>query len=439
MDWAQHEELSKVWQAATRLYVEQVDKFFRRIANYGPEKAGREPQDPREGLGDAVLEVVREANESGHATKLREHFAPAHRPFLDAIEAKSQWIHKLVAIDEERCVATVGEPWQVEAVYLLEPESATRLPGAVAVGRNHARSHFVVAYENRVDVHEGWMGPLVGSWPVPRGNEGIAPTVEAPAAENVYLFGLTLFPDASAALLCTPEGVFKTSSQGVERLFPSREGMREAIEGALEDGETELAFHFDMIHAAVHPRGELIAVGAQSSQHELVDPLGHRVAQFGPVGSEYPHHASFDEAGGRALFNACHMYNGQSVVGDVDALRGLDIDPYEEHEALRVIDSMCRVYASAWRRETAILGDAWGYLRARAPDGSEPWRHHLGSTVFSMDTSPSGDRLFVGTAAGFVHVIELETGARDPFIIQTGTNREVRRYVCWKDEEVWLW
>ena len=50
-----------------------------------------------------------------------------------------------------------------------------------------------------------------------------------------------------------------------------------------------------------------------------------------------------------------------------------------------------------------------------------------------MDTR-DGTRLAVMTFAGFLCLIDLDTGTMDPFAIGTATLREKRRWLFWKDE-----
>ncbi len=441
MDWSAHAELSRVWTQASQLYADAVNKYLRKAKLYGAEKAGREPEDPREVLGPAMIEVVREANEAGEAAALREHFWADHHPFIAMMELQGQSLRSVVAIDGERLVVSVGDRWQVGGCRLLHADArpAETLAGVWAVARTPDRSHFALARPDRVDVHQGWQGPVVASWPWPRGNEGIPPTVEAPAAEELIPIEVQLLPDASAAIVSTPEGIFSTSGAGVRRVFPSKEGIAEILEGVLEDGEPSLALDLRMLHAAIDPGGRSLLVGAQSSQHELVTLEGQRLARFGPVGSESPHHARFSPEGQQLWLNSCNFYAGVSVLAETAALEGLDLDPDEAHAALRVVDTRDRIYASVWTQAGPIVGNAWGWLRAFDPQGKPRWEHHIGSTIQSMDLLPDGRQLAVGTAAGFVHLIELDTGERQPLHIGDSTNRECRRWILWRDEPVWAW
>ena len=188
---------------------------------------------------------------------------------------------------------------------------------------------------------------------------------------------------------------------------------------------------FDMIHAAIDNEGELIAVGSQDSQHLVLDRDGNLVAAFGPVNSEYPHHAAFSPDGEWLFANSCHFYNGATIAVRRSDLLGMHVDSYDEDDRMSLVDHSCRVYDSAWLRDSLVLGDASGYARLRGvgPQG----QHFVGSSVGGMDVSPNGRFLAIGTYAGFLSIVDTEATEPDPAVIGTTGFAEVRRFVCWED------
>jgi hypothetical protein len=54
--------------------------------------------------------------------------------------------------------------------------------------------------------------------------------------------------------------------------------------------------------------------------------------------------------------------------------------------------------------------------------------------VNAIDVRRDGARLVVTTFAGFLCLIDLDTGSADPFTIGTATHRERRRWLFWKNE-----
>ena len=80
-----------------------------------------------------------------------------------------------------------------------------------------------------------------------------------------------------------------------------------------------------------------------------------------------------------------------------------------------------------------------GYLRAFDMKGNPRWRHFIGSRIDAIDVSRDGKRLIATTYAGFLSIIDLDTGERDPFTIGTATHPERRRWVFWRGEKPHVW
>lgn len=441
MDWARHEALSREWTDKTRDYVRDINAFVARGLADGFDEAGEQPSDPRTPeLGAQVVDVVREANAAGAWRELRARFPTAHAPFIDQLEQKSVVVRSVCFVDDQRVVAAVGSAWQPEAVLELGFDGEVAHPpgGALDVGVSPDRGHFALLYDDHVRVTEGWGGAEVGRFPRPRGDEGAVDGVEtldddeapAPVSQMVVL------PGGGAVALATSCGVFLTRTDGVRRLSPDAEQLAESVAGW--DDDEPYPLRTDMTHVAVHPSGELIACGHQDSQHELRAPDGALVAAFGPLFSEYPHHAAFSPDGERAIFNSCHFYNGATIIARVDELRGLRLPEWEEDVRLLPLQGGARVYASSFHDGAYLLGDAHGYVRAMYGSGDLAWQHFTGSSLGGIDVSPDGTRLAIGTYAGFLSLCERDD-APDPFQIGNGPFRERIRYVRWAGEPLWRW
>jgi hypothetical protein len=189
-----------------------------------------------------------------------------------------------------------------------------------------------------------------------------------------------------------------------------------------------------MEHGAVSPRGDLVLAGCQDSKHLVFDSDLKLIAEVGPF-SEYPHFAWFSADGTLAAFNACHFYNGASVAVPVEEIGDLDTDYYENHSSVRMLQQGARVYAAVARDDEFIVGDAGGYLRAFDLQGNFRWQHFIGSTIAAMDLSPDKQKLAVTSYAGFLSVLQLDAGERDPWAIGTASHRELRRWLFWKGED----
>jgi hypothetical protein len=248
------------------------------------------------------------------------------------------------------------------------------------------------------------------------------------------------FPDGRRVLLVASDGVFVLGEQTAIRLLPTAEQMREYFQWQRDEceknheDEDALSASLSMEHGAISPDGKLVAVGAQDGLHYVFDERLACIAQVGPHG-EYPHHAAFSADGGTVAFNACHFYNGATIAVPVARLPGWQSDHYDDVEGLTVIEPGARVYASVARGDEFILGDAYGYLRAVSVTGEYRWQHFIGSTLSALDLSADGRTLVAATCAGFISIIQLDAGHRQPYQIGNGDHFEQRRWLFWKNEE----
>jgi len=177
-----------------------------------------------------------------------------------------------------------------------------------------------------------------------------------------------------------------------------------------------------------------LLAGWQGSKHLAFDASGNQIASVGPF-CDYPCYAWFNTDGSVAAFNACLMYGGTSVGVSVSDLPGLDTDFFEKDHKIHLLEDDSRVYAAVARDDEFIIGDANGYLRAFDLQGGFRWQHFIGGTITALDLSLDKHRLAVATRAGFLCVLRLDTGRRDPFTIGTASHKEVERLLFWKQEE----
>ncbi len=443
MDWKAHEALALEWREKTGAYVEAINAFVATGLTEGWEKAGEQPNDPRDSeLGAKVAAVVKAANEAGAWESLREHFPPAQAPFISILEKHSIGIRDVVFLGEDRVAATVGTPWRPDAVMAFGYDGTTEHApdGALGLGRSPDRHLLAFLHEDHVRVTEGWGGREIGRYPRPRGDEGIVDGVEELEEDDdpAPVEQLVVMPGGGAVLLATSRGIFLSTDTGVRRIAPDADQLAERVEHWDYDGEP-YPLRTDMTHVAVNPDGTLIACGYQDSQHELRKADGTLVGTFGPLHSEYPHHAAFAPDGAKAIFNSCHFYGGVTSIGELEQLVGLELDAYDEDIRLLPLETGARVYDSAFHGGHWLLGDANGYIRAMTPGGDLAWQHFIGSSVGGIDVSPSGERLAMSTAAGYLALMEKDEdpdpyriGFRSPF-------RERIRYVRWAEYPLMRW
>lgn len=134
-------------------------------------------------------------------------------------------------------------------------------------------------------------------------------------------------------------------------------------------------------------------------------------------------------------FNSCHMHRGGTIGVPTSLLPGLKTDQYYIDERFCLLEDQARVYAGVYRHDEFIIGDASGYLHAFDETGKSRWRHFIGSSIGDIDVSEDGKKLIVSTYAGFLCIIDMDTGQKDPFVIGNSTHQEKRRWLFWTNEE----
>ena len=406
------------------------------------------PSDPRKAAAATVLQLARVVNthaDEDLADRFRQRFAFAPDAFVRRAADAGCFIGPVFALEDGRVLARIGAPYDDAAHWVaLQGLRHTPLPALHGLGRSPNRRCFAQSDGQHITTHDGFDGPVIARFALPQGNEGLPPHVEgSPGPLGQRCDELIPFNDGQRVLLRNPTGIYLLASQGsggspsvqrVQRLHPQtfdedgpytwpKNQQEESVNGT---EVTVLAL--DMLHMALSPDERHIAVGDQDSQHILLDAQGSVVAEYETL-SSYPHHATFSHDSARLFANSCHLYWGSThsipIGGAQEDAADEDAPP---------LDERCRVYASATLPGMVVLGDADGYLHALSEDGHPLWRHHIGSTISAVETSPDGCTLWAASYGGYLVRLErVETGM-DPYSIGTSPYAEVRRWIFWSDE-----
>lgn len=433
------DELSSRWRDQTKTYVAAINSFIQRGMAEGWENIERteEPKDTTGPMADAVLKAIRRANEDGKTDDLHARFPRSHSPFWEMLNENGQSLPVCLLLDDERIVLRVGEPYNEGHLAIINGDSVERLsPSIVSIGRSPNRHFFAVAQPEGIFIHQGWDGPVKTFLNWPTGHEDISEGfVSQPIQQPPMITRIIPFNTGDKLLLVSPEGIFVLTANGALRLLPTDDQMKAECESLqTNDAEDPLTIVLSMEHGTISPDGKLIAMGHQDSLHYVVDSESLKIV--GEIGnmSEYPHYAAFSADGSMIAFNSCHFYNGETIGLPTSLLPGIKTEPYEMDKRLIKLEEGSRVYAAASRGDEFIIGDASGYLRAFDLQGKFRWQHFIGSTICDIDISRDGRRLIVTTYAGFLCILDLDTGESDPFVIGTATHKESRRWLFWKNE-----
>lgn len=438
------EELAERWREATRQYVSAVNAMVERGLATGWQDMDDtpEPVDNRKPMAHAVLRAVREAS-GRNEENLHQRFPRAHAPFLKWIEEKCRSIPIVRWLDDGRLLIRVGTAYQRGRLFLIDDREFIPLEADVlAVGRSADRKRYAIAKTSGIEIRSGWDGDVQAKLDSPTGQEGVPSGYQMEVDERPPIITQIIpYQRGSRVALASPEGIYVIDENGADRLLPSADEYAEHFAWLENEHPGDpLSHSLSMEHIAISPDDRWIACGHQSDRHQVFDCQSlNKVAEIGHL-SEYPHHAFFNQTGDLLALNSCHFYNGGTLGVPTKLLPGLDTECYEVDPRFMRLENSERVYAAVSREDEFVIGDAGGYLRAFDFEGNFRWQLFIGSSIGDIDVSADGKRLAVSTYAGFLSVIELNTGTRDPYQIGTADHIETRRYVIWKDEDdVIIW
>lgn len=376
---------------------------------------GKEPEDNRQHLADAVIQRLREANKNGTIDTFRKEFPPAHAPLIQYFEDKGQSIEQLFFIEKEKIVFVVGTAYQKRQAYLLDDTSLIQLdPSIEAIGKSKRNNVFAIKAAGRIITKQGWDGDTIDTF-----NLG--------EIEEVGISTMIPFNDGRKVLCTTSDGIYIISKEAVKMIHP-----------VPDPDDEEWSSYIDMENATLSNNNQFIIVGDQCSDHRVLNQKGEQIGTVGPQ-SSYPHYCIFSKDDTQLITNSCHFYNGITIGVDTEKLEGLNIEAYQESDEYRTINEEMRVYAAIATSHYYILGDAYGYIKAIDKDGTCIWRHFLGSTISGLDISDDEKTLWVGSSTGMIHKLKLGKGHRDTHTIGNGNLYEEFRLILWKGEEKELW
>jgi hypothetical protein len=485
-------QLSGEWQAGGQAYVAAIraHQHAAQAAAAAAEAAGYQPprwdddagtgqddpnatlpDDPREASAATVLQLARVVNhhaDEALTERFRQRFAFAPDAYAALASEQGQAIGPVFQLaDGAGLVARIGADYSPGVHWVqLQGPALTPLPALKGLGRSHDGRCFAQSDGTHITTHQGFGGPLIAQLPLPQGNEGLPTALGLSAgALGQRCDEIIPFNDGQRALLRNPTGVYLLTPGGVQRIHPQefdddgpyswpKNQLQEGVEndadandddedeGEDRDGEegedentTPRQLALDMLHMALSPDERHIALGDQDSMHILLDAQGRVLRTL--VTESYPHHTRFSHDGALLWANSCHFYNGSTVASRV-------ADAQDSEGTL--IDTECRVYASATLPGMVILGDAYGYLHARSDSGQLLWRHHIGGTVSALEASPDGRLLLAGTCSGYLVLLQrAEVDAQvdakagtgvgaDPYAIGSSPCVELRRWIFWSGE-----
>lgn len=409
--------IQEEWNSKGENYAREINEMVEFGEKNGWENwKGKEPEDKREHLAEAVISQLKKANIEKNIERFRNDFPPSHTPIISFLEKQSQSIKQLHFINEQKIVFLIGSAYQKRQAYLLNNDHTLELDKSInAIGKSKQNNIFAIATESKISTFKGWEGELISEFTL---NE----------IAKLGITELIPFNDGNRLLIVTSEGIYLVSKNEEKLIHPLN-----------EENEEDWSSNIDMENATLSNDNRYIVVGDQCYDHRILDSNGNTLGSIGPQ-SSYPHFCLFSKDDSQLITNSCHFYNGVTISIDSDRFNGINIEAYTESEDYKVIDEEMRVYVGLATRDYYILGDAYGNIKAFDKNGNKIWRHFLGSTISGMTISDDQQTLWVGSSSGILHKLRIDKGHRDNHTIGNGNHYEEFRLLIWKNEpQIWKW
>ncbi|MDK8194144.1 hypothetical protein QP794_29125 [Paenibacillus sp. UMB7766-LJ446] len=433
MSWLK-EDIAETWRSEGKRYAKDVNAFVRRgMAGEQVDESELEA-DARVLISTEVWNMVKQANLQGDLERLRLELPAATWPLNENFQSFMQAVRVVGYLNAETIVFTIGTFTENGSVYTADQHGCLPFSQYTFAGCSPDSADYALAGSEDIRIIRQPDRHLVGQEIAVYRWEDIQSSIQQalPRIESLAdcehpertLEGLIPFNDGKSVLIFSTYGIYLLDQGQLSLLHPD---LAEIEEYELEDTQ------IDMGHAAVSRDGRWIAYGSQVSNHMILDREQNKTYSLYPE-SSYPHHAVFTTDSLKVWFNACHFYNGATIQVQLET-----IDGNESKEDWPVMDENARVYAAVAIDAGMMLGDAYGYLYCVNSDGQEVWRHFVGSTIYSLASSPDQSKLAVGTFGGMLHFLDLHSQEMDEYGIGTGTIRELERYVLWRGEEPVRW
>lgn len=451
----QLQALSQLWNEPGRLLAADVQKQLGRF-HRGEIEDVKLPSDPRdESLAQQVLDAVLKLNEEDRWSEARQWFTPAHEPLIPWMN--NQELPFVVALGGDEALFRRGSTYQEGHLWHVSGDNLTPLPDQFAAAISPDRRMLAVADAEGIRVHQGWNGPLVAQFPWPQADLMVPDWVPSSLKDQykveppvTSLEHLSVTNSGTLIAIATSSGILVGNAQG-ERSYwhlalPRHE---EPDEWVLEELQNEepIGFHGDMVHLALSGDGKFLGCGAQDDGHYLfsIKPDG-KTSVWAKLGhrSEYPHNACFSDDGTHAAFNSCHFYHGATIAAEIQSVREVTTEPYEEDIRTPVINNYLRVYASTWLPETALPSKKGAFALAGAsiltiatPTGEVQSELIFGSSGSGIDYCPATQTLVLSSYSGFLHF--LNPSEIDPSGMGWKPPRERKRWCFLKGLPPFQW
>lgn len=425
------EEASKRWIKEGKAYKDRLNDWLDIIYIDKKQPETPCPEETRQDMAPYVLEQIIAFNEQGKQEELRKLFPPDNDPMN--WQGIGACVSKVTILPDNRLVVTVGEWYQEQYSYVINGNDYEMLEDIFTFGKSADKKYFAKAYPDKIEITEGWDGPVIKTLAPPKSYGGkYAGQKDGLGDLSLTDFGihqLVVFPSGQRLAMASAKGIFIIDESGSVFI--------ETEENEIE--EEAFTFRHDYPHIDVSPDEKYIVAGSQSSSHLLFEEINGTwtiVATVEPR-SSYPNLAKFnykpkeageDNDGPQVLLCSCHFGGSASVSLPIKNLTpDFHASGYDGDDTLNYVDLQKWVFSAANYSWGYALGCNDGYIWFK---GLYQWQYgylHVGGTVMDIDISEDRKTMVVASYNGQVTVYSCDGLLFGDSLFRNETNRESRR------------
>lgn len=461
------QEASHRWIAEGKTFKNQINNWLDIIYLDEKQPETECPEETRKDMASYVLNQIVEHNRQGAIPALRELFPPDNDPMN--WQGITECVSQVAFLPDNRLAIVVGEWYQNRAVFLASGDIVTFQEDIFMFGKSADKKYYAKAYADRIDVTEGWDGPVLRTFHPPA-SYGALFKEKFPQAKDglaklnlleLQIHHIVVFPSGDRLALASAKGIFILDSTGAQ--FIQTEKYDETEE------EDDFTFSLHYPHIDVSPDGKYIAAGSQSSAHlifEETNGVWTEIATVEPR-SSYPnlarfndkiaHVDDFENSGPQLLLCSCHFSRSASIALPIDRITpGFSASGYDADDTLNYVDDKKWVFSVGTYKWGYALGCNDGYIWFRNFGGFQFGYLHVGGTVMDIDYSADRKQMVVASYSGQVVIYDCgdtifpgntlfrseknrEEIRPDEFAITNTCYKDIKRYLFWKGYEPLVW
>ncbi len=178
------------------------------------------PEETRKDMAEYVLEQLVKFNEEGKHKEFRELFPPDNDPLgNDILNNSYRWcsIRKVAMLADGRVLTKIGDYYEWQGVYIMSGDEITEVEDVLNFGFSKDKKYFAKVYEDRIDIHEGWDGPVVSTFGFPEGSD----------AREIQLDSVEVLSDGKRIVLVSHRGIFIIDEKSCRLLHGKLSGAEE--------------------------------------------------------------------------------------------------------------------------------------------------------------------------------------------------------------------